>query len=517
MARPLITDEMWQQIRPYLPVRPKSSHSGRPPVSDRSAIIGILFVLKTGIAWKDLPREMGCGCGMTCLRRLRLWQRIGVWDRIRQILQRPDFGLENLDWEHAENSRFRQKQITFCADDVAEETSRRSMGHTQLDRRSEARARLAEVVQNQGGHTMKTTTMLTSSFRQPLLRVGTAQPTRLSIRSTHLSHLHGVILAGVHPWGETLLERICPRPLLPVVGRLLVKYAVDWLCEGAVRTVSVCGNNDTAVLRQSLEGVSDLGLTVDYYTDHMPRGPAGCLRDAAFSTHHQVFLVTDVSIITRVDIGKMLKTHQESGASVTVAVTRLSSVKDGARHLAEPLGMYVVSRDALDLVPSRGYQDIKEWLIPRLRACGKTVVAHYVEDGSTLRVTGAASYAAACSSVLHQMSSSSHIGDGYNCVGEGWVHQSAVVAKTAKLMGSVFVGPRCVIQEHALVLGPVSLDAECVVGRRAIVSHSFVWQKSHIGAGAIVDRCIVTNDSPVEPNLVMRSTIWSRGQAAPID
>ena len=59
---------------------------GRKPVGDREALTGILFVLKTGIPWEDLPAEMGCGCGMTCWRRLRDWPAAGVWYALHQLL-----------------------------------------------------------------------------------------------------------------------------------------------------------------------------------------------------------------------------------------------------------------------------------------------------------------------------------------------------------------------------------------------------------------------------------------------
>jgi transposase len=55
-------------------------------VPDRAALTGILFVLKSGIPWEMLPREMGCGCGMTCWRRLRAWQSAGVWARLHRVL-----------------------------------------------------------------------------------------------------------------------------------------------------------------------------------------------------------------------------------------------------------------------------------------------------------------------------------------------------------------------------------------------------------------------------------------------
>ncbi len=50
-------------------------------MSDRAALTGILFVLKTGILWEYLPDEMECGSGMTCWRRLRDWYQTGVWPR----------------------------------------------------------------------------------------------------------------------------------------------------------------------------------------------------------------------------------------------------------------------------------------------------------------------------------------------------------------------------------------------------------------------------------------------------
>ncbi|WP_425512496.1 transposase, partial [Xanthomonas translucens] len=52
----------------------------------QSALNGIVYVLRTGIAWEDLPQELGYGSGMTCWRRLRDWQAAGVWHRLHQVL-----------------------------------------------------------------------------------------------------------------------------------------------------------------------------------------------------------------------------------------------------------------------------------------------------------------------------------------------------------------------------------------------------------------------------------------------
>ena len=104
MAKALVSDELWALVAPLLPPPRPRPKGGRPPVDDRKALTGILFVLKSGIPWEMLPQEMGCGCGMTCWRRLRDWQAAGVFERLhRALLDRlgranaVDFGRCSLD------------------------------------------------------------------------------------------------------------------------------------------------------------------------------------------------------------------------------------------------------------------------------------------------------------------------------------------------------------------------------------------------------------------------------------
>lgn len=77
-------------------VRP-SAKGGRPRLDDELALNGILFVLRTGIAWEDLPQELGFGSGMTCWRRLRDWQAAGVWHRLHLALLAQLRGAGQLD------------------------------------------------------------------------------------------------------------------------------------------------------------------------------------------------------------------------------------------------------------------------------------------------------------------------------------------------------------------------------------------------------------------------------------
>ena len=101
MAKELVTDELWETIEPLLPPEPPKPQGGRPRIDDRAALTGIVFVLKSGIPWEMLPKEMGCGSVMTCWRRLKEWHEAGVWERLHRVLLDRLGEADQIDWERA--------------------------------------------------------------------------------------------------------------------------------------------------------------------------------------------------------------------------------------------------------------------------------------------------------------------------------------------------------------------------------------------------------------------------------
>ena len=96
-----INAALWKRLEPLLPVVKPSPKGGRPRLDDELALNGILFVLRTGIAWEDLPQELGFGSGMTCWRRLRDWQAAGVWHQLHLTLLAELRGAGRLDFSRA--------------------------------------------------------------------------------------------------------------------------------------------------------------------------------------------------------------------------------------------------------------------------------------------------------------------------------------------------------------------------------------------------------------------------------
>src|SRR6516225_1693503 len=97
----LLPDGLWDLVEPLLPAPSPKPRGGRPRLSDRVCFAGIVFVLRSGIPWRMLPKELGCGSGMSCWRRLRDWQKAGLWDLIHFALLNWLSRENQIDWSRA--------------------------------------------------------------------------------------------------------------------------------------------------------------------------------------------------------------------------------------------------------------------------------------------------------------------------------------------------------------------------------------------------------------------------------
>ena len=94
-ASPQLSDEQWSLISDLFPIPQPDARGGRPRVDSRQCLEGILWVLRSGARWKDLPRSYPSY--VTCWRRFAEWSLSGVWDQAweRLIQQLDKRGLIN--------------------------------------------------------------------------------------------------------------------------------------------------------------------------------------------------------------------------------------------------------------------------------------------------------------------------------------------------------------------------------------------------------------------------------------
>jgi transposase len=93
----VLTDEHWNRLAPHLPAHPSSPKGGRPRSDDRECLEGILWLLRTGARWQDIPVDLPSGS--TCWRRLQEWAGEQVLQEIQAVLIEELDALGKLDLE----------------------------------------------------------------------------------------------------------------------------------------------------------------------------------------------------------------------------------------------------------------------------------------------------------------------------------------------------------------------------------------------------------------------------------
>jgi transposase len=95
MRRGELSDEQWKRLEALLPAQ--KPQTGRPNLAHRQIINGILWVLRTGAPWRDMPERYGSWS--TVASRFYRWREAGVWERIWAQLQSDADEQDKIDWE----------------------------------------------------------------------------------------------------------------------------------------------------------------------------------------------------------------------------------------------------------------------------------------------------------------------------------------------------------------------------------------------------------------------------------
>lgn len=96
MSRTDLSERQWRQLQPYLPSNP---HRGHAYVEHRRVLNGIIWRLKTGAPWRDIPERYGPW--QTCYDRFVRWSRNGTWQQVLSLLQAKADANGQVDWDGA--------------------------------------------------------------------------------------------------------------------------------------------------------------------------------------------------------------------------------------------------------------------------------------------------------------------------------------------------------------------------------------------------------------------------------
>src|SRR6266550_7992534 len=121
-----VSDEVWERIRPLIPAAPSHARGGRRRMDDRKAFEAIVYVLRTGIQWNVLPREVGASS--TIHDRFQEWERAGFFQALWQAGLSVYDELASIQWDWQAVDGAMTKAPFGCAATGANPTDRGKKG-----------------------------------------------------------------------------------------------------------------------------------------------------------------------------------------------------------------------------------------------------------------------------------------------------------------------------------------------------------------------------------------------------
>ena len=210
-----------------------------------------------------------------------------------------------------------------------------------------------------------------------------------------------------------------------------------------------------------------------------------------------------------IELSLAIEQHRDTRADLTVVVEPPPTHEPGCPDT--PVGIYVVNRRVFDLVPDKGFHDIKESLIPRLHRSGFKVLSHR-SVSSTPRVLDGPWYWAvnqwAIRRAVHgdlKLPGWSDSREHPECLRR----KCSQVDPGALLLGPMILGEGVHVMAGATIVGPASIGAGTIVHRGAVVSRSILWNDVTVGADAFVDQSVVRARVEIAPRTEVVAQIWA--------
>ena len=287
-----------------------------------------------------------------------------------------------------------------------------------------------------------------------------------------------VILAGGRDFGRCPLTTAMAAWAWSVEGKSVLARLIDSLLNSNVKKVLVCSNSDVLYARKSLD-LRD-HPAVEFINEPLPVGTAGCLRLAASRCSASYYALYSASMVTPPDVKWITNAHAAAKSNLTVF---LQPTENGA--VVSTAGVYMADAKAAKCVPSAGYCDIKEGLIPILwrkgLSSGALTLQH--DSGSYRNID---QYLRAIGGYLKNAENHT-----------GFVHAQAKVSPSARISGPVSIQAGARIDAGSVILGPAIIESGSVVGPSAVIRSSVLWSGSKVGPGACVSNSVLAHDAVV--------------------
>jgi NDP-sugar pyrophosphorylase family protein len=315
--------------------------------------------------------------------------------------------------------------------------------------------------------------------------------------------MKAVVLAGGYATRLRPISYALPKLLFPVLGKPMIYWTLDLLKGIGVDEVVLAVNYLADQLRAEV-GYNYKGINIEYSLEKAPLGTGGPIKLASEGAHFdETFVVTNGDVIANIELGKMLKHHEQTGALITDALhevkdpTRFGVVQldtDGRirRFVEKPkakeapsrlvnAGIYVIEPEVLKMIPPNRKVSLEREIFPLLVKAGK--LSGFPFSGDWFDIGSLTDYQKANFSLLEKH-------------GKGSIPQT----DTARLAEDAVVRPPVVLGEGSRVESGASVGPLVVAGKNA-----------HIESEARVSSTILFDGVSLGENSVVSGSILAVG------
>jgi len=323
-----------------------------------------------------------------------------------------------------------------------------------------------------------------------------------------------VIMAGGEGTRLRPLTSNQPKPMLPLGNKPMMEHIVCLLKEHGfdeiVVTVAFLANN----IRTYFGDGSDFGVRMVYATEESPLGTAGSVRNAMDELRDERFLVISGDVLTDIDLGSIVRFHQERGALATIGLKSVENPlefgivitrDDGHvdRFLEKPgwgqvfsdtinTGIYVMEPGIFDFVPADRSVDWSAEVFPALLEAGRPIYGSicegYWEDVGTLDA-----YRSAHEDVLDGKVELAI--DGFRLAEGVVMGEGSEVHPDAEVRGPCIVGAYSRVDAGAKIRSYTVLGRNVRVGPDAELERAVVHDNAYLGARVRLRGCVVGRNS----------------------
>lgn len=327
--------------------------------------------------------------------------------------------------------------------------------------------------------------------------------------------MKGLIMAGGRGTRLRPLTCDCPKPMVPVCNRPIMTYAVELLRKHRVEHIGVTVQYLPERIRNHYMDGRDYGVKMSWFTETVPLGTAGSVKNAARMLT-ETFVVVSGDALTSIDLSKAFRFHRESGAAGTIVLSRVGvpleygvviTDDDGRinRFVEKPnwsevfsdtvnTGIYILEPEVLELIPVAKAYDFSKDLFPLMMERGMPLFG-YVADEYWCDVGDLESYRTAQFDTL----------DGNTGVVPAipqrkdrlWMGDDVAIGSDITLTPPCVIGHRVRIGDNVR-LGPYAIIGDgCVIEDDVTLKKSILWDMCHIGPaceirGAVLGRQVRT-------------------------